>query len=261
VAMSRRLGSSDTTAQVHPAQFTTAMMRAAEAQGAELRRGRVTGLAREAARVKGVEVDGGIIEGDAVVIAMGPWSILAAGWLPLPAVLGLKGHSLVFETGAKIPAEALFLEYQEASGSVQSPEVFPRADGTTYICAISSESPLPVDPGDVAPDPGAIERLQAMCGRLSPVLAEARVLVRQACYRPVTRDGLPLIGAIPGLEGAYVATGHSVWGILNAPATGEAMADLIVDGAARSVDLAPFNPARLPPLDPKRLRADAGARL
>ena len=70
----------------------------------------------------------------------------------------------------------------------------------------------------------------------------------------MTQDGLPLIGAVPGLEGAYVATGHSVWGILNAPATGEAMAELIVDGAARTVDLAPFDPARLAPLDPTRLR-------
>ena len=57
----------------------------------------------------------------------------------------------------------------------------------------------------------------------------------------MTQDGLPLIGAIPGLEGAYVATGHSVWG--TAPATGEAMAELIVDGVARTVDLAPFDPA------------------
>ena len=78
VAVDRRLGSTDTTAQVHPGQFTAAMMRAAEAQGAELRLGRVTGLVRDAARVKGVEIDGGIIEGDAVIIAMGPWSILAA---------------------------------------------------------------------------------------------------------------------------------------------------------------------------------------
>ena len=46
---------------------------------------------------------------DAVVIAMGPWSILAAKWLPLPPVFGLKGHSLVFQTGATIPPEALFL--------------------------------------------------------------------------------------------------------------------------------------------------------
>jgi glycine/D-amino acid oxidase-like deaminating enzyme len=254
VAVDRRLGSTETTAQVHPAQFTAGMMRAAEAQGAELRLGRVTGLVRDGASVRGVEIDGGTIEGDAVVIAMGPWSILAAGWLPLPPVFGLKGHSLVFDTGAKVPAEALFLEYQEASGGVHSPEVFPRSDGTTYVCAISSESPLPVDPGDVAPDPGAIERLHAMCSRLSPALSEAKVLARQACYRPVTQDGLPLIGAVPGLEGAYVATGHSVWGILNAPATGEAMAELIVEGAARTVDLAPFDPARLVPLDPKRLR-------
>ena len=70
----------------------------------------------------------------------------------------------------------------------------------------------------------------------------------------MTRDGLPLIGAVPGIDGAYVATGHSVWGILNAPATGEAMAELIVDGAAATVDLTPFNPCRLPALDPARLR-------
>ena len=56
---------------------------------------------------------------------------------------------------------------------------------------------------------------------------------RQACYRPVTDDGLPLIGRVPGMAGAYVATGHGPWGMLNAPATGLAMAELIVDGAGR----------------------------
>jgi glycine/D-amino acid oxidase-like deaminating enzyme len=52
------------------------------------------------------------------------------------------------------------------------------------------------------------------------------------------------------VKGAYVATGHSVWGILNAPATGEAMAELIVDGSARTIDLGAFDPARLSPLRP-----------
>jgi glycine/D-amino acid oxidase-like deaminating enzyme len=255
VVIDRRLGSTETTAQVHPAEFTAALMRAAEAQGAELRRGEVTGIAA-AGRVRGVEVDGETVAGDAVVIAMGPWSILAARWLPLAGVYGLKGHSLVFETGAAIPAQALFLEYQEATGAVLSPELFPRADGTTYVCAVSTESPLPIDPAAVVPDPGAIERLQAMCSHLSPALAGAKLLARQACFRPVTEDGLPLIGALPGVAGAYVATGHSVWGILNAPATGEAIADLILDGAARAVDLSPFDPARLPPLDPARLRTE-----
>jgi glycine/D-amino acid oxidase-like deaminating enzyme len=123
--------------------------------------------------------------------------------------------------------------------------IFPRPDGTTYVCAISSDSPVPLDPADVAPDEGAIERLEAICACLSTVFAHSPILAQQACFRPITRDGLPLIGPIPGVRNACVATGHGVWGILNAPATGEALAELIVDGQARTVDLAPFDPGRL----------------
>ncbi|MEQ9639198.1 MAG: FAD-dependent oxidoreductase [Alphaproteobacteria bacterium] len=243
VRLHGRLGDPSTTAQVHPALFTKAMARAS---GAEIIAGEVTGLIRHGEAVRGVAVGGEPVEGDAVVIAMGPWSILAARWLSLPAVYGLKGHSLVFRTGDAVPPQSLFADVMEADGTQQSPEVFPRADGTTYVCAISSESPLPVDPADVAPDDGAIERLETICRELSPVLARSEIVARQACYRPVTRDGLPLIGAVPGAPGAYVATGHSVWGILNAPATAEAMAELILDGRS-SLDLSPFRPDRLPP--------------
>jgi hypothetical protein len=49
--------------------------------------------------------------------------------------------------------------------------------------------------------------------------------------------------------------GHNVWGTLNAPAAGEALAELIADGVARSTDLTPFNPMRLKPLDPSLLRS------
>lgn len=111
-----------------------ALMRAAAAQGAQLRRGQVGGIAQRAGRARGVVIDGAVIEGDAVVIAMGPWSILAAAWVPLPAVFGLKGHSLVFDTGTRVPGEAAFLEYREADGSVLAHELFPRPDGTTYVC-------------------------------------------------------------------------------------------------------------------------------
>ena len=96
--------------------------------------------------------------------------------------------------------------------------------------------------------------LQAICERLSPAFRPDRIIARQACFRPVTQDGLPLIGKVPGSEGAYIATGHSVWGILNAPATGEAMAELIAEGGAKTIDLAPFDPARLRPLDPASIR-------
>ena len=252
VRVQSRIASEETAAQVQPAAFTTALMRAARAQGAELRIGAVTGLLRRDrdGPVTGVRVEGDELPADSVVIAMGPWSAVAAEWLPLPPVHGLKGHSLVFETGADVPAEAVFLDYVDRDGTTHFPEIFPRADGTTYVCGVSSEAALPADPATVGADPGAFDRLHAMCREISPALAAAKVVARQACHRPVTADGLPLIGAVPGVPGAYVATGHSVWGMLNAPATGEALAQAIVDGTAHSVDLASFDPARLRPRRP-----------
>jgi glycine/D-amino acid oxidase-like deaminating enzyme len=244
VTIGQRLGSPESTAQVHPARFTRALLQAAESHGAELRIGPVSGVLRDHSgnSVVGVQVGGDELFGDAVVIAMGPWSILATAWLPLPAVFGLKGHSILFDTGTQMPAEALFLEQRDVVGAASSPEVFPRSDNNTYVCGLSSQSPLPVDPTEVAPDPGAIERLHQICRDLSPVLARSAILARQACFRPITTDGLPLIGRVKGVNGAYVATGHSVWGILNAPATGEAMAELIIDGEVTTVDLFAFDP-------------------
>lgn len=245
-----QLGTPETTASVNPWKFTTAIMRAAQEYGAEVRAGRVTGLASRGneSRVTGAEIDGSVVEADAVVIAMGPWSRLAGEWVALPEVYGQQSPSLVYDTGKDVPPHALFLDFRDGSGEERTIEVFPRADGTTHCCTFSSAAALPLDPAEVAPDPEAIERLRLLCERLSPALSSERIVARQACFRPLTRDYLPLIGRVPRTEGAYVATGHNVWGILNAPATGEAVAELIVDGAARTVDLAPFDPDRLPPM-------------
>jgi glycine/D-amino acid oxidase-like deaminating enzyme len=256
VVIASRLSTTDTTAIVHPHMFTTAMMQAAQGHGAGLRRGRVTGLVRNTrdATVRGVEVDDDVIEADAIVVAMGPWSLLAAEWMSLPVVFGQRSPSLVYDTGTDVPAHALFLDYQDENGETVGVEVFPRADGSTHITALSDIAPLPVDPATVKPESAAIERLQTIAERLSPVFRAERIVARQACFRPVTQDGLPLIGKVPRSPGIYVATGHNVWGILNAPATGEAVAELITDGAAHSIDLAPFDPMRLPALDPSLLR-------
>jgi glycine/D-amino acid oxidase-like deaminating enzyme len=247
IAISQRIGTPETTATVHPRKFTAAMMQAAQKHGAELRLGQVTGLIRGSSEsiVRGVEVEGSIIEADATVIAMGPWSSLASEWLPLPQVFGQQSPSIVYDTGTDVPPDALFLEYRDASGHDVTVEVFPRADGSTHVCAFSGDAPLPPDPAQVVPDADVIERLRTLCERLSPAFRPDRIIAKQACFRPITRDSVPLIGRVPDTEGAYVATGHNVWGILNAPATGEALSELIVDGKARAVDLRPFAPVRI----------------
>lgn len=256
VVIAQRIGTAETTAIVHPRKFTSAVMNAALAQGAKLHPGRVTGITRgtDGMTAGGVEIDGDLVEADAVVIAMGPWSLLAAQWMSLPPVYGQRSPSIVYDTAADAPAEALFLESEE-DGSAVSIEVFPRADGSTHITALSDIAPLPLDPAAVTPDRDAIARLQTVSERLSPLFRPERIIAQQACFRPVTQDGLPLIGKVPRSDGLYVATGHNVWGILNAPATGEALAELIAEGATREIDLSPFDPARLTPLDPSLLQA------
>ena len=245
-AVHSAIGSTRTTATIHPERFTRALVDGACARGARLVHGTVEGIARDAGgAVRGVRVDGTEIAADAVVIAMGPWSILAAQWLPLPPVAGLKGYSVVLAPRSAVPAQALFVEYESASGERTSPEIVVRAGGEVWACGQSSDDPLPVDPAEVTVDEAKCREIARICAALSSRLDGARVLRAQACYRPICADAMPLLGAVPDVPGAFLATGHNCWGMLNAPASGRAMAELLCDGASSSVDLSPFDPARL----------------
>jgi glycine/D-amino acid oxidase-like deaminating enzyme len=235
------LGSTETTAQVHPARFTAALLDAARAR---VRIGVVEDVVRREGAARGVRVGGETLDADAVVLAMGPWTSRAVRGLRLPTVRGLKGYSVTL-TGADVPAHSLFVDYRTADGRALEPEIFPRPDGEVYVCGIADPAPLPESPEGVTVSDEACAVLARAAGRVSTALAAARIERRQACYRPVTDDGLPLIGRVPGVSGAYVATGHGPWGMLNAPATGLALAELIVDGAPSVVDLRPFDPGRL----------------
>jgi glycine/D-amino acid oxidase-like deaminating enzyme len=236
------LGSTETTAQVHPARFTTALLEAA--RGSALRIGVVEDVVLRDGAARGVSVEGETIEADAVVLAMGPWTGHVARRL-LPRVHGLKGYSVTLAV-ADVPAHALFIDYRTADGRRLEPEIFPRPDGEVYVCGMADPAPLPDSPEAVEVNEASCAILARAAGRVSTALAGARITRQQACYRPVTDDGLPLIGRIPGVAGAYVATGHGPWGMLNAPATGLALAELITEGAPLLIDLRAFDPARLP---------------
>ena len=59
----------------------------------------------------------------------------------------------------------------------------------------------------------------------------------------MTPDGQPLLGAVPGLDGLYVASGCCVGGLSLSPAAGRAVADLILDGTC-TPDLRPLSVER-----------------
>ena len=240
------IGSEETTAQVDPLRFTRALLETAMENGAELVTGVVDGLAFDGPddAVSGVSIDGAERPADVVVLALGPWTSQAQRWLALPQVFGTKSASIVL--GAEVPAQAVFSEFIGRDRRRSTIEMYPRAGGVVYVAGSPEPGALPDDPDEIVPSDRSCEELHRVAGVHSNRLRHAEVLGRSACYRPLTVDGVPLIGPVPGAPGAYLATGHASWGILNAPATGRMVAEMILDGASQSVDASPFALSRLP---------------
>ena len=261
VVAARNMGGQ--TAQVTPLELTTKLMDAAVANGATLRRGVVDGIdtrdAADGSRVAtAVRVDGEPLRCRQVVVAMGPWSVLAEDWLGVQCVPleGIKSASVVYNSEvvrAAVSAAPYALFCNEDSRFGTHLEVYPRNNGEIYVCGIGGSdyvSGARLRPGGdtesqamVAADP---KRVAAARGALKGMtsLAAGEPDIKQACMRPCAPDALPIMGAVPGVSNAFLACGHNCWGILWAPVSGLAMSELLVDGAAKCVDLAAFSPAR-----------------
>jgi glycine/D-amino acid oxidase-like deaminating enzyme len=89
---------------------------------------------------------------------------------------------------------------------------------------------------------GGLEQILGLARALVPGLAEAPVTGTWSNFRPYTEDHLPVLGHTP-VRGLVLATGHYRNGILLAPVTAEAIAELVASGTS-SIDLQPFSVTR-----------------
>jgi len=242
----KTIGTTSTTSQVHPFLLTNELMNFSIKNGTKLKKGVVTGVETNLDNEISIVnlSDGTNLEADAVVITMGAWSSQAANFFPLCKnafqINGTKAHSIILE--ANVPAEALFVCHFE-NGKFHEPEIYPRPDGTVYVCGESDETILPEDPSMIIPSTDSCEKLQATVTSLIRHLKGAKLLKKQACYLPCSTDGIPIIGKVPYYKDVYVGTGHGCWGILNGPATGKCLAQLILD-LKLDIDLSLFSPHR-----------------
>lgn len=190
-----------------------------------------------------------------VVVAMGPWSVRAETWfegLKVP-MTGIKSVSLLFKANALVEKEpaALFCAEDENACHL---EVYPRSTGEVYICGcggseyVDSGRLMPggdLDRADlVSTDESRVRAASASFLGLSKSVGTGGPEKTQTCMRPCSPDALPVMGRVPGFKGAYLQCAHNCWGILWAPVSGKAMAELICDGVATCAELAPFSPAR-----------------
>jgi glycine oxidase len=201
-------------------RLTTALARAVDARR-ELtvtRGDPVTGLALGSGAVR--------VSARKAVLAAGAWSAAIDGLPRELPVHPLKGQMLAFESRC-------------LSHSIAGDEIYlvPR-DGEVVAGATVEHAGF-----DLTVHPAAIEGLRQAAVRLCPPLADARVVRTWAGIRPATPDMLPIIGADPDAAQLIYACGHSKNGILLAPATAVAVADL-VQGLESRLDVRGFSIGR-----------------
>jgi glycine oxidase len=128
----------------------------------------------------------------------------------------------------------------------------PRADGRVLVGSTYEHAGF-----DKRPTARAVGALLAMAARLVPASADATVEGIYAGLRPGTRDGLPILGAAPGVAGLWYACGLYRNGILLAPLVAEAVADLVTTGTTGWA-IGACAPGRRAARLTRRTRPDAG---
>ena len=192
-------------------------------------RGLADALRREGALVQeGAEVDDlREVDADAVVVAAGVWSrrLLGSAGVRLP-MEAAKGYSVTARGRGTVPRHAYYLAEAKVGCSTFGDAV--RIAGVFDLTGL-----------DVTLRRRRIETIMRSAAAYFRDWEPEEVELEWAGLRPYPPHGLPIVGRVPGRDRTYVATGHGRLGITLAPATGELLADVILDGAWPA-ELAPF---------------------
>ncbi len=214
-----------------PLRFTTAVAELAADAGAKVvTSAEVLSLESAPEGVRAVTTRGDFTAGQ-VVLAAGAWSpILARGLgLRLP-IEPAKGYSVDVERPKDFPEMPLYL-----------------GDAHVVLTPIGDTlrlgSTLELSGWDMRVRPKRVAYLRAGAQRAIGLPADGPVRQRWRGPRPVTPDGLPVIGRVPGRDRVILATGHCMLGLSLGPVTGRLVAEL-AGGQAPSIDLMPLSPAR-----------------
>ena len=253
------------SAQLDSYRLNLALAQAAEKMGAQLKIREVKSLTIQRAsgqrstgqnpgqalggnsRVTGLRTSDGKISCHSVVMAAGVWS---AGF----------GDQLGFQIPVRpLKGERLLLRYagEPLPVLISSPKrghMISRLDGLLSVGSTGGrdydqkESHLGTE-YDRQPTGAARMELLSRAVDVFPGLGDAELVQQLAGSRPLSPDGKPMIGPIPGWEGIYLATGHTTKGIHLGPVTGRIIADYVTHGGPQSpvdlpVDLDEFLPGR-----------------
>lgn len=213
-----------------PGKYVKALAAHVEGRGGMLVREHATGFLREGGRVVGVTAGGEDIRADAVVVATGAWSA------PLAEMLGVR-----------VPLESergYHFEFLRTSGMPRSPCMIVDAKAVATPMAGRLRVAGIVEFGglDAPPSRGPVDLLRLCAFEHFPALLhdDSRHWLG---HRPAPADSIPVIGKVPGAEGAFLGFGHHHIGLTAGAKTGKVLAQLVT-GEEPDIPVAPYSPGR-----------------
>jgi glycine oxidase len=219
--------------QIDNRKLLNALRRFSEANGIDIVENTEAGsLIVENGRAAGVRTASGEIEAEHIVLATGAWtSLIKLGDVPMPLnVKPIRGQMLEFHTAKRLFEHVLI-----------GPEGYlvPRADGRILAGSTTEDAGF-----ENVNTPEGEAAIFEMAVGLSPSIAGLNVSSKWSGMRPMASDGMPIIGAIAGLDNTTVATAHYRNGILLAPITADVVVSSIL-GTTSSPWTTIFGPERL----------------
>ncbi len=195
----------------------------------------VTGLEVQDGLILGVHTNQGHIETPLVVNAAGPWAgqlgRLAGVEIPITPV---RRQMLTTTALPQLPADFPFvIDFAKS--------LYFHREGDGLLTGMSNPGQGPGLDQSVDPD-WELVHMEHAIGRL-PLLERAGIVSHWAGLYEVTPDAHPIFGATP-VDGFYVVAGFSGHGFMHGPVSGKLMAEIILDGAASTVDVSMLDLAR-----------------
>jgi sarcosine oxidase subunit beta len=196
----------------------------------------VTGITVENGRVTGVTTSAGTISTRTVIIASGPQTRLVGelAGVELP-VDPYRRMSFITEPFDKLP-QSLPMTIEFSTGLYFHPE------SRGFLIGMANRDE-PSSFNKTVDEEWMITNVENLIRR-APAFEEASIMRGWAGFYEVTPDDNPLLGWVDGVEGLAVAAGFSGHGFMQGPAIGACMAELLLEGAASTVDITPFRPSR-----------------
>ncbi len=223
-----------------PSDTAAAFINAARAKGARLvQDAEVTGITIKGGRVAAVAASGTEYEAPIIVNAAGAWAGHINQMVGLDVPYDTWRHDTIFVRRPRPlgPSHPAVIDFPN--------EMYFRPEGELTLVGLEDGNPLGESPDgdtDHARKGFAERAIDRICRRI-PLMENGSLQSAHGGYDGITPDQHPLLGPA-GPEGFYLDCGFSGTGFKTAPAVGLCMAELVLDGAARSVDLSIYSPMR-----------------